>query len=157
MKKEILSESRTETVAIGKRLGESFRGGEVVALVGELGSGKTTFAKGIAQGLGISRRVPVTSPSFVLLREYQGKKLPLYHVDAYRLTRPGDLLRLEQEIGLEDYLYGRGVSVLEWADRLEELLPEEYLRVEFFYVDPARRRLSLHPVGKRYKNLVRVL
>ena len=112
MNRQILSTHMEKTVQLGKRLGKLLQGGEVLGLVGDLGAGKTTFVKGIAEGLGVSQKHPVNSPSFVLVREYEGR-LPLYHFDAHRLTGEGDLLRLEQEIGIEEYLFGKGVSVLE--------------------------------------------
>ncbi len=152
LQKEIVSKNPAATIALGKRLGKTFQGGEVLGLIGELGSGKTTFVKGIAAGLGIKGREPVNSPSFVLMREYEGKS-PLYHFDAYRLTEASGLLRLEQEIGLEDYLFGKGVSVLEWANRIESLLPKDYLRIEFEY-DDKHRRLTFKPIGKRYEKIL---
>lgn len=151
--KKMISKSREETVALGKKLSASCRGGEIFGLVGDLGAGKTTFVKGLAKGLGVSDEHPVNSPSFVLLREYPGR-VPLYHFDAHRLSGPSDLLRLEQEIGLEEYFYGKGVSVMEWADRIESLLPKEYLRIEFRHSKENERILTFHPKGTRYKKLV---
>ena len=157
MKKEIVSKSAVATVDFGRRLGKILKGGEVLGLVGELGAGKTTFVKGIAKGLGVANHHPVNSPSFVLLREYEGR-VPLYHFDAHRLTGgSGDLLRLEQEIGLEDYFYGKGVSVMEWADRIESLLPKEYLQIGFRHSKENERILVFHPHGKRYEKIVSTL
>lgn len=140
----------------GKRLGKILEGGEVLGLVGELGAGKTTFVKGIAKGLGVNHQHPVNSPSFVLMREYEGR-IPLYHFDAHRLTEASDLLRLEQEIGLEEYLFGKGVSVLEWADRIKSLLPKEYLRIEFQHLKENERSLTFHPLGERYEKIVKAI
>ncbi len=154
--KKIVSKEPKETVQLGRRLGEALKGGEVLGLVGDLGAGKTTFVKGIAEGLDVSQNHPVNSPSFVLMREYEGR-LPLYHFDAHRLTGEGDLLRLEQEIGIEEYLFGKGVSVLEWADRLTSLLPPEYLQIEFQHVGENERSLLFKPKGKRYEILIREL
>lgn len=157
MEKKIVSKSRMMTVEVGKRVGKILEGGEVLGLVGDLGTGKTTFVQGLAKGLGISNAHPVNSPSFVLMREYDKGRLPLYHFDAHRLSTSGDLLRLEQEVGVEEYLYGKGVSVLEWADRLRALLPAEYLRIEFRHLAENERALVFHPLGKRYESLVRHL
>lgn len=155
--KEIVSKSREETVAFGKKLGATCRGGEVLGLVGELGAGKTTFVKGLAKGLGVANHHPVNSPSFVLMREYGGR-IPLYHFDAHRLSGgTADLLRLGQEIGVEDCFYGKGVSVMEWADRVETLLPEEYLRIEFRHSKENERVLTFYPKGVRYEKMVKVL
>ena len=157
MKKEIVSKSPTTTVELGKRLGTLMKGGEVLGLVGELGAGKTTFVKGIAKGLGVANHHPVNSPSFVLLREYEGR-VPLYHFDAHRLTgSAADLLRLEQEIGLEEYFYGEGVSVMEWADRIKPLLPREYLRIEFRHSKENERLLTFRPKGAHYEKIVKTL
>lgn len=153
MKKKIISKSAVVTMEFGKRLGKILKGGEVLGLIGELGAGKTTFVKGIAKGLGVNEQNPVNSPSFVLMREYEGR-IPLYHFDAHRLTDASDLLRLQQEIGLEEYLYGKGVSVLEWADRIESLLPREYLRIEFHHSKKNERVLTFHPEGLYYEKLV---
>ena len=157
MKKEIVSKSPTTTMELGKCLGALMKGGEVLGLVGELGAGKTTFVKGIAKGLGVENHHPVNSPSFVLRREYEGR-VPLYHFDAHRLTGgPADLLRLEQEIGLEDYFYGKGVSVMEWADRIESLLPKEYLRIEFRHSKENERIIAFHPKGATYEKFLKAL
>ena len=157
MKKRVISKSPTTTVELGKHLGALLRGGEVLGLMGELGAGKTMFVKGLAKGLGVANHHPVNSPSFVLLREYKGR-VPLYHFDAHRLTGgPADLLRLEQEIGLEEYFYGKGVSVMEWADRIEPLLPKEYLRIEFHHSRENERMITFHPKGARYEEIVKIL
>ena len=153
----IVSKSRAKTVALGKRLGLKLRGGEVLGLVGDLGTGKTTFVKGLAKGLGVSNHHPVNSPSFVLMREYDEGRFPLYHFDAHRLTDEGDLLRLELEVGLEEYLSGGGVSVLEWADHLQSFLPEEYLKIEFRHAKETERILLFHPIGKHYEKIVKAL
>ena len=121
----------------------------MVALVGELGTGKTTFVKGLAEGLGISSEW-VNSPSFVICQEYKGR-IPLYHFDLHRMTGETDLQRLEIEVGLGDYLGGDGVSVIEWANRAESLLPPEYLEIQFAITPDDSRELSLRPKGKRYQ------
>jgi tRNA threonylcarbamoyladenosine biosynthesis protein TsaE len=106
-----------ETIAAGREVGERAQAGNVFALVGDLGAGKTQFVKGIAAG--IASPADVTSPTFTLVHEYEGGRVPLYHLDFYRLESQEAALR----VGLDDYLFGAGVSVIEWADRFPELLP----------------------------------
>ena len=126
--------------------------GDVLALVGELGSGKTTFVKGLAEGLGISSE-QVNSPSFVICQEYQGR-LPLYHFDLHRMTGETDLARLESEVGLSDYLEGDGISVIEWADRAESLLPQAYLKIHFSISGDNARQLFFEPKGRLYEQKI---
>ena len=106
------------TLAYGAAVGVSLKPGEILALTGDLGAGKTHFTKGVALGLGAAEN-EVTSPTFTLINEYAGGRLPLYHFDFYRLDSPEEALRLD----LDDYLEGRGVCVIEWADKFPELLP----------------------------------
>ena len=120
--------------------------GDLIALIGELGCGKTTFVKGIAEGLGISPD-SVNSPSFVICQEYPGR-FPLYHFDLHRMTGETDLQRLEIEVGLAEYLEGDGVAVIEWANHAEGLLPQDYLEIHFQMKDNGSRELSFHPKGK---------
>jgi tRNA threonylcarbamoyladenosine biosynthesis protein TsaE len=110
---------------VGRLLGACLRAGDVVALSGELGAGKTCFVKGVAMGLGLDPE-GVTSPSFTLVNEYAGGGIILYHLDAYRLERPEDFLGA----GLEEYLYSGGVAVMEWADKWPELLPVGTIRIQ---------------------------
>ena len=116
------SRSPDETQAVGERLGRRLGPGAVVACVGELGAGKTCFLQGLARGLGVT--CDVTSPTFVLVNHYRGR-LPVYHVDAYRTESLTELL----ELGIEDMLYGDGVTVIEWADKLLPLLPPDAVTV----------------------------
>ncbi len=120
---ETATRSAEETRALGEALGRVLGAGAVVCLVGELGAGKTVLAQGIARGLGV--REQVTSPSFVLIREYRGR-LPVYHMDLYRLACPAEL----EELGPDEYFYGDGVTLVEWADAVRDRLPEDHLRVE---------------------------
>lgn len=117
------SEGREDTFALGKYLGETAPKGLVCALAGDLGAGKTVFAQGLASGLGIAE--PVNSPTFTILQVYEGGRLPLYHFDVYRIADPAEM----DEIGYEEYFYADGVTLIEWADLIEELLPEQYLRI----------------------------
>jgi tRNA threonylcarbamoyladenosine biosynthesis protein TsaE len=144
---EIVSRSPEETQKIGVKLGELALPGDVFLLVGELGVGKTCLTQGIAWGLGIKEYA--ASPSFVVIRELQGR-LPLYHIDFYRL----DHLEEIAELGLDDYLYGKGVCVLEWAEKGLSLLPEEHLLIEMSYLSDSERRLRFKPGGKRYQKIV---
>ena len=120
---EILTKSAGETFALGERIAESLKAGDVIALSGDLGVGKTVFSQGIASGLGISDIV--CSPTFTILQEYHSGRLPLYHYDVYRLGDPSEM----EEIGYLDYFYGDGVCLVEWAEQIEELLPETCIRV----------------------------
>ena len=112
-----------ETHASGFRLGETAKRGQVFALIGDLGVGKTIFTKGLAAGLGITE--PVSSPTFAIVQIYEGGRLPFYHFDVYRIS---DVEEME-EIGYEDYIYGDGVSLIEWADLIADILPEHYTRI----------------------------
>ena len=112
-----------DTFTIGKKLAETVRPGEIYTLNGDLGVGKTVFTKGLAAGLGIKE--PVTSPTFTILQEYGSGRLPLYHFDVYRIGDPEEM----DEIGYEDYFYGHGICLIEWAELIEELIPEEAIAV----------------------------
>jgi len=144
---EITTNSPEETQEFGARLGKLARPGDVFLLVGKLGAGKTCLTQGIARGLGIKEYA--ASPSFVVARELYGR-LPLYHMDFYRL----DNLEEIAELGLDDYFYGQGVSVVEWAEKGISLLPPEHLLIEMSYVSDTGRRLKLKAKGKRYRQLV---
>lgn len=145
----IQSHSVKDTLNIGKRIARHLRQGDIICLCGNLGTGKTVLTKGIADGLGIDRE-KVISPSFVLIRQHFQGVLPLYHFDLYRLNQPQDILGL----GYEEYLYNEGVAVIEWADKLEHLLPKEFLKVELTLKDESQRMLKFIPVGRRYNELM---
>ncbi|MCI8417354.1 MAG: tRNA (adenosine(37)-N6)-threonylcarbamoyltransferase complex ATPase subunit type 1 TsaE [Lachnospiraceae bacterium] len=123
---KIDSYSAGETLEIGRRMGEEAKPGMVYTLIGDLGVGKTVFSQGFARGLGIQE--PISSPTFTIIQEYDSGRLPFYHFDVYRI---GDVEEME-EIGYEDYFYGRGVCLIEWADLIGELLPERltYICIE---------------------------
>lgn len=133
-----VSQSDEETVEFGRRIASFLKEGDVLALIGELGSGKTWLTKGVALGLGVSPHMVVTSPSFSLVNEYEGRCL-LYHMDVYRLQSLSEFVAA----GLEEYLYAGGVTVMEWADRWPEILPGETLKVNFSIIDDRQRRLTL--------------
>ena len=119
----IESYSAEDTYQFGVRLGENARKGEIYCLSGDLGVGKTVFTQGFAKGLGISEAV--NSPTFTIVQVYEGTKIPFYHFDVYRIA---DIDEME-EIGYEDYFYGEGVCLVEWAELIDELLPEERKRI----------------------------
>ncbi len=150
MQLDLTTHGPEETQQIGRRLGELAQPGDVVLLVGDLGTGKTCLTQGIARGLGIEDYV--LSPTFVIVRELKGR-LPLYHVDLYRL----DHLEETDDLGLDDYFYDGGVSVVEWAEKAIGLMPTEYLRVDLAYLSDNDRRLSLTPHGKRYDELTELM
>ena len=130
--------SAQETIEIGRRLGVVLKQGDVIALVGELGSGKTWFTKGVGLGLDISSDVVITSPSFSLVNEYEGR-FALYHMDGYRLESVSDFL----SAGLEEYLYQDGVVAMEWADQWPEILPAWRIQVELVIIDEQSRKITL--------------
>jgi tRNA threonylcarbamoyladenosine biosynthesis protein TsaE len=133
-----------ETMRLGRRLGTFLEEGDVVALIGELGSGKTWFTKGLALGLGIDPDTVITSPSFAIVNEYQGRQL-LYHMDFYRLDNLSDFITS----GLEDYIYNNGIVVMEWADRWPEILPEWRIEIRFLIIDDHSRHIAIHGVSER--------
>lgn len=110
--------SAEETFALGERIGKAAKAGQVFTLIGDLGVGKTVFTQGMAKGIGITE--PVSSPTFTIVQEYGEGRLPFYHFDVYRI---GDVEEMD-EIGYEDYIYGEGVCLIEWANLIEEILPE---------------------------------
>ena len=143
---EIVTRSPEETIQLGKELGELLRPGQVVALIGDLGAGKTTLAKGIAAGAGVADENEVTSPSFVLVNEYQGR-FPIYHADLYRLQ---DVMEVEN-LGWEEFIFGEGISLLEWAEKIPGILPEERIEVRIFWVGLGERRFLISGKGAQAK------
>jgi len=139
-------DSLEELLAFGRSLGEDAAAGDVICLSGPLGAGKTTLTQAIAAGLGVPADQPVTSPTFAIIHEYQGR-LPLYHLDLYRLSGEEEELL---DLGIEDYLYGEGVCVIEWPDRLGRLLPPERLDVRLDFSGQTARMVHL---GRRAKSL----
>ncbi len=142
-----ISTRAEETIKFATHLAKSLRKGDILCLFGDLGTGKTTFVKGIAQGLKV-KTSSVNSPTFVLLNIYEGK-LPIYHFDLYRLEHIHEISRL----GYEEFFYNEGISVVEWAEKLGELMPQEYLAVELTHQGENKRLITLKPHGKRYENI----
>ncbi|TFD93690.1 tRNA (adenosine(37)-N6)-threonylcarbamoyltransferase complex ATPase subunit type 1 TsaE [Jeotgalibacillus sp. R-1-5s-1] len=143
-KHEWHSSSPEETAAFAEKLGSLLQKGDVLTLEGDLGAGKTTFTKGLAKGLEITRTV--NSPTFTIMKEYQGR-LPLYHMDVYRVEDEFE------DLGFDEYFNGDGVCVVEWAHLIQEQLPEERLDLSIYYVENDSRRFELVPRGSRYEAL----
>ena len=137
---EVISNSAQETRELGTRLGRVLKAGDVLALSGPLGSGKTVFVQGLAAGLGTDRGVLVTSPSFVILHEYPGPA-PLYHFDFYRLRKEREV----RELGYKEYFDGEGVCAVEWADKFEGLFGEDAIWVAFLTENENIRRIKFRP------------
>ena len=124
MKKTVMETScMEETAKYAFEMSQNAEPGQVFALIGDLGVGKTVFTKGFAEGLGIEE--PVSSPTFTILQIYEEGRLPLYHFDVYRIEEPEEM----EEVGFDDYIYGDGVCLIEWANRIEEILPEETIYI----------------------------
>ncbi len=138
--KMIESYSEEETFALGQKLAENASPGDIFCLDGDLGAGKTVFARGFAAGLGITE--PITSPTFTIIKEYEDGRIPFYHFDVYRIGDPGEM----EMLGYEEYFYGKGVCLIEWSSLIEELLPQDAVRIGIFRDDakgPDYRRIEL--------------
>ena len=144
---ELITHRPKETQELGKRTGELALPGDVFLLVGDLGAGKTCFTQGLAWGLGINEYA--VSPSFVIIRELHGR-LPLYHIDLYRL----DQIQETIDLGLDDYFYGRGVCVVEWAEKALKIPPAEHLLIKISYLSALKRRFQMQPSGQHYGEIV---
>ena len=146
---ELISRSPEQTQQLGRRIGEHALPGDVFLLLGELGTGKTCLTQGIARGLGIQEYV--LSPTFVIMRELYGR-LPLYHIDLYRL----DNIEESMELGLDDYLYGNGVCVVEWAEKALSILPGKRFLVNIGYLPDTdtERSLRMEAKGQRYLEIL---
>lgn len=143
-KYEKIVKSVEEMFQFSKKIAHLCKPGDVIALEGDLGAGKTTFTKGFALGLGIHRTV--NSPTFTIIKEYEGR-IPLYHMDVYRVT---DGL---EDLGFDEYFEGEGVTVIEWAHLIEDQLPEEKLTIYLYHEGLEERKVVLVPQGKRYELL----
>lgn len=122
--KEIITNSEAETLEVGRKIADNARPGELYCLNGDLGAGKTVFAKGFAEGLGIKE--PVTSPTFTIIKEYDEGRIPLYHFDVYRIADPSEM----DAIGYEEYFFGSGVCLVEWSELISELIPENAVHID---------------------------
>lgn len=148
---DIISHSPEQTRRLASRLASLLSGGETICLEGPLGAGKTTFAQGVGQGLGVEE--PIISPTFTLIREYGpvNDHPPMYHIDFYRLESLDEL----HTLGLDDYFYSDGICVVEWPERAEMLLPQERLWIEMRTVADTKRGLLIRAEGNQYQQLLR--
>ena len=148
----VVTNSPKETIGLGKILGSMLNKSDLIAINGELGTGKTCLIKGIA--IGLKSKEGASSPSFSIIKEYSAK-IPIYHFDLYRLHKPEDI----EELGYEEYFYGEGVTLIEWASKIENYLPEKLLLIEIF-IDGHNilsRRIVFRARGKRYKKILEEL
>jgi tRNA threonylcarbamoyladenosine biosynthesis protein TsaE len=143
------TKNSSETIRIGKSMGGHLLPGDVVALVGELGTGKTHLIKGLAAGAGVEKSSYIASPSFTLINEYPGK-VPFYHIDLFRLGTEKEA----EELGLEEYFGSNGITVIEWADKIPSLLPDEILWIHIHYTGEHTRSIEIEPKGKRYEKII---
>lgn len=147
---QLISHSPEQTQRLGICLGKLAQASDVFLLTGNLGSGKTCLTQGIAWGLDVKEYA--FSPSFVIVREYHGR-LPLYHIDFYRLDRVEEIV----DLGLDEYLYGKGICVVEWAEKGIAVLPKEHFLINLSYISDTERSISLEPKGHRYIQLSKSL
>jgi len=145
MEYKITTHNELETIEIAQNFESEKFENMIICLDGELGSGKTVFTKGIAHGLGIDE--PITSPTYTIIKEYPNGELPLYHMDVYRLDGNAD------GVGVEEYYNKGGIVVIEWANTIKHILPEERLEVKFKVVDENKRLLIITPYGRKYEEL----
>jgi tRNA threonylcarbamoyladenosine biosynthesis protein TsaE len=150
MKLTTMTTTADETTALGEKLGKLLEPGDVVALYGDLGAGKTTLTRGIAAGLGLA--ADIHSPTFTLIHEHPGA-VPLYHVDLYRLSNEQEV----ETLGLEEYIYSDGVTVIEWGDRMKSLLPAERLDITLRMTGDTNRELTLGTDSERLSEAIRGL
>ena len=153
-----LSRKSEKTTELGQSLGRILKGGEIIVLEGDLGGGKTTFTKGVALGLGIKNEI--ISPTFTIERQYvsqsqkskvKSQNLALHHFDFYRIDSPNDIVGLELKEVLSDK---NSITVIEWGNKIEEILPKERLEIKFKYVNENTRKIIFEPKGERYKRLI---
>jgi tRNA threonylcarbamoyladenosine biosynthesis protein TsaE len=145
---EILSVSARHSWEIARSIGEKLREGDVLALSGELGSGKTCFTGGLAHGLGVDEKYQITSPTFTLINEYPAK-YKLYHFDVYRLNNYSEF----EDLGYEEYFGGQGVVVIEWAEKIAQILPENTLFINFEYIDENKRKIIIKGPAIRLRDV----
>ncbi len=150
MNLNIITKSSEEMKNLGKEVGKLAKSGDLLAFYGELGAGKTCFIQGISRGLEVKDYV--TSPSFTIVNEYQGK-IPVYHFDLFRLDNTEEIF----ELGYEEYLYGEGLTVIEWAEKVEHFLPKEHLKIYIEFEDRGRRKISFIPQGERFEEYLKEL
>ncbi len=143
---EFNTKSPKDTIDVGKKIGKLLKEGDVVALIGDLGAGKTVISKGLCSGLGVEEDY-ITSPTYTIINQYDGK-IPVYHIDLYRLKNSDELYNL----GWDEYIYGHGTCIIEWADKAGEMLPEEYLTINIEVTGKNKRKITLQAKGESYEN-----
>jgi tRNA threonylcarbamoyladenosine biosynthesis protein TsaE len=148
----VVSKSARQTMNWGKKLGKLVQGGEIIGLTGELGSGKTCFVRGIAEGLDVGKETWIRSPTFTLINEYDGR-LPLYHIDLYRIGGAREL----DELNLREYLFSGAVSAIEWFEHLPPREVDEWLQVDFAHAGENQRSLTFAAQGRPYEELLKGL
>lgn len=149
---ELFTNSKEETIELGKKISESLFPGSVITLNGDLGAGKTTITKGIGLGLGIEEEI--NSPTFNILKCYFNKKLNLYHIDAYRLE---DVSEEGKNIGLEEVIEGDGVAIIEWPEFIKEMIPFHSMNIEIHSLGDTKRKLTISSLSPRYASLIESL
>lgn len=143
MKQTFKTHNPAETQTLGEQLGQTLKSGDVIALIGDLGTGKTCLTQGIARGIGIAPDEVVSSPSYILINEYNGT-IPIYHIDLYRLETAAEIA----ELGLTEYMDSDGICIIEWAERMEHALPENHMRIDIRWEDENGRHFTVqHPVS----------
>ncbi len=138
-----------QTIELGNLIGSLLKAGDVVALMGQLGAGKTYLTKGIAEGQGVKDRKEVTSPSYVLIKQYMGR-IPIYHFDAYRVKSPGEMY----DIDCVGFFWGEGISIIEWADKVMECLPDDFIKITIETVGETSRDIHISYQGEKYRNFM---
>ncbi len=151
MKIELISHSASETVRIGKKIGNLLQKGDVLGLSGNLGAGKTTIIQGIARGLGVDKKQYVRSPSFVVAHQYDGK-LPVYHMDLYRLNA-----KEISDLGYEEYIFGEGVCIIEWIEKMGEIPIKGWLHINLEFLKEEKQRKITIKVKGKYEKLIKEL
>ena len=146
----IITKSPEETKKLGKEVSKLVKPGDLLAFYGELGAGKTCFIQGISRGLKVKDYV--TSPTFTIINEYQGK-IPIFHFDLFRLNNAEEIL----ELSYKEYFYGEGLTVIEWAEKIEQFLPKEHLKIDIKFKDRYQRTISFIPQGDRFNNFLEEL
>lgn len=138
MEKTVRTDSPEETQTLGEELGRTLKAGDIVALIGDLGTGKTCLTQGIARGVGIAQGEVVSSPSYIIINEYNGK-IPIYHIDLYRLESFAEIA----ELGLSEYINSDGICIIEWAERIAEGLPDNCIKVKIVWEDENTRSIKI--------------
>ena len=149
---KLTTHSLDETLSLGKNIGKMINAGTIIALTGDLGSGKTSFVQGLAKGLDVSEKYYITSPTFTLINEYPGR-CRLFHIDLYRIEDPLEL----EELGFYEILYSYSVTAIEWADRLMDDFLSDYIDMKFKIIDDESRMINITATGRKNINVIKKL